>query len=66
MIYPLSGNVANLPLRPPAMLAKQAATIDVLNGGRFELEASGGDLVSWLRLDVHGCDLMCTVVISAW
>lgn len=35
-------NVANVALRPPAMLAKEAASLDILTGGRIELAIGTG------------------------
>jgi alkanesulfonate monooxygenase SsuD/methylene tetrahydromethanopterin reductase-like flavin-dependent oxidoreductase (luciferase family) len=38
----LSGNVHPIPLRPPALLARSAASLDILSGGRFELALGAG------------------------
>jgi alkanesulfonate monooxygenase SsuD/methylene tetrahydromethanopterin reductase-like flavin-dependent oxidoreductase (luciferase family) len=38
----VSANVLNLPLRQPAVIARSAASLDLLSGGRFELGIGAG------------------------
>ncbi len=45
-------DVANLPLRPPAVTAKAAASLDVLSGGRFELGLGAGAF--WEAVEAMG------------
>ncbi|HJR91716.1 MAG TPA: LLM class flavin-dependent oxidoreductase [Acidimicrobiia bacterium] len=45
-------DVACLPLRPPAVLAKAAASIDLLTGGRFELGLGAGSF--WDAIEGYG------------
>ena len=45
-------DVANLPLRPPAVMAKAAASLDVLSRGRFELGLGAGAF--WEAVEAMG------------
>jgi len=48
----LSGNVINLPLRQPAVLARAAASLDLLSGGRLELGLGAGAF--WDAIEAMG------------
>jgi alkanesulfonate monooxygenase SsuD/methylene tetrahydromethanopterin reductase-like flavin-dependent oxidoreductase (luciferase family) len=48
----VSGNVLNLPLRQPAVLARSAASLDLLSGGRFELGIGAGGF--WDAIEAMG------------
>jgi alkanesulfonate monooxygenase SsuD/methylene tetrahydromethanopterin reductase-like flavin-dependent oxidoreductase (luciferase family) len=45
-------DVANLPLRPPAVMGKAAASLDILSGGRFELALGAGSF--WDAIEAYG------------
>ncbi|QEE61008.1 LLM class flavin-dependent oxidoreductase [Salinibacterium sp. dk2585] len=48
----LAPNVLNLPLRPPAVLARAATSLDLLSGGRFELGLGAGAF--WDAIEAMG------------
>jgi alkanesulfonate monooxygenase SsuD/methylene tetrahydromethanopterin reductase-like flavin-dependent oxidoreductase (luciferase family) len=50
----LAGNVLNLPLRNPAVLARSAASLDLLSGGRVEMGLGAGAF--WQGIEAMGGD----------
>jgi alkanesulfonate monooxygenase SsuD/methylene tetrahydromethanopterin reductase-like flavin-dependent oxidoreductase (luciferase family) len=48
----LAPNVLNLPLRPPAVMARAAASLDLLSGGRVELGLGAGAF--WDAIEAMG------------
>ncbi|MFG3420417.1 LLM class flavin-dependent oxidoreductase [Micromonospora sp. NPDC048063] len=48
----LAANVTNLPLRPPAVLARSVASLDLLSGGRVELGLGAGAF--WEAIEAMG------------
>ena len=48
----LAPNVLNLPLRPPAVIARSAASLDLLSGGRLELGIGAGAF--WDAIEAMG------------
>jgi alkanesulfonate monooxygenase SsuD/methylene tetrahydromethanopterin reductase-like flavin-dependent oxidoreductase (luciferase family) len=72
----LAANVLNLPLRPPAVLARSVASLDLLTGGRVELglgagafwdaiEAMGGRRLTGGQ-SVQALDEAITVIRGIW
>jgi luciferase-like monooxygenase/hemerythrin HHE cation binding domain-containing protein len=50
----LAANVLNLPLRPPAVVARAVASLDILSGGRAELGLGAGSF--WDGIEAMGGD----------
>lgn len=48
----IAPSVINLPLRPPAVLARSAASLDILSGGRLELTLGAGAF--WEAIEAMG------------
>jgi alkanesulfonate monooxygenase SsuD/methylene tetrahydromethanopterin reductase-like flavin-dependent oxidoreductase (luciferase family) len=48
----ISPNVLNVPLRPPAVVARAAASLDLLSGGRFDLGLGAGGF--WDAIEAMG------------
>jgi alkanesulfonate monooxygenase SsuD/methylene tetrahydromethanopterin reductase-like flavin-dependent oxidoreductase (luciferase family)/FAD/FMN-containing dehydrogenase len=48
----IAPNVLNVPLRPPAVVARAAASLDLLSGGRFELGLGAGGF--WDAIEAMG------------
>lgn len=48
----IAPNVLNLPLRPPAVIARSAASLDLLSGGRLELGLGAGAF--WDAIEAMG------------
>ncbi len=48
----IAPDVLNLPLRPPAVTARAAASLDLLSGGRFELALGAGAF--WQAIEAMG------------
>lgn len=48
----IAPNVLNLPLRPPAVVARSAASLDLLSGGRFDLALGAGGF--WDAIEAMG------------
>lgn len=48
----IAPNVLNVPLRPPAVVARSAASLDLLSGGRFDLALGAGGF--WDAIEAMG------------
>ncbi len=48
----IAPNVLNVPLRPPAVVARSAASLDLLSGGRFDLGLGAGGF--WDAIEAMG------------